>query len=83
MRGPWNGEQWEHVSESARMAPVDDGDGQASVKSTKEERALTEAAALRTKSEPSSDPITGAELGAGPGAGANAEGARSRITVKH
>src|SRR3954464_2711350 len=31
MRGSWNGEKWEYVTEGSRMAPVDGGDGLAAV----------------------------------------------------
>lgn len=64
MRGPWNqGEDWEYV-EAPRPA-VDGGDGFASVQlSADEESALNDMKA-RTLSDPSSNPITGADLGAG------------------
>ena len=82
MRGPWNGDKWEFVTEQADMAPVDDGDGGATVKLTKPEAKLGEKAAARSQSDPSTDPITGAELGAGPGAGENAEQARAALDAK-
>jgi Mn-containing catalase len=82
MRGPWNGEKWEYISDGKKMAPVDSGDGNASVKLAKNEAALGEAAALRTQSDPEADPVTGAELGAGPGAGENAEQARAELDTK-
>ncbi len=82
LRGPWNAEKWEYVSDGTAMAPVDRGDGLASVGVSKAEAALIEAAAVRTRSEPTDDPITGAELGAGPGAGANAERARADVNAK-
>ncbi len=81
-RGPWNAEKWEYISDGTEMAPVDSGNGLASVGVSNAEAALIEAAALRTQSEPTDDPITGAELGAGPGAGANAEQARADIDAK-
>jgi Mn-containing catalase len=77
-RGAWNGEKWEYISDGGKMAPVDGGDGLASVKLKQTEHELGQQAALRTQSDPSIDPITGAELGAGPGAGENAETARER-----
>jgi Mn-containing catalase len=44
---------------------VDGGDGSASVKLSRKDMALTKKVAQRTKSDPSSDPTTGAELGEG------------------
>jgi Mn-containing catalase len=69
--GPWNsGENWEVVSDRQAQVAVDGGDGLATVKlATKDARTLENLAA-RTLSDPSIDPITGADLGAGPGAGA-------------
>jgi Mn-containing catalase len=69
-KGPWNtGEQWEFVSEIDEMAPVDGGDGLPQVKISRQEKALLDQAAMRSRSDPLSDPTTGADLGAGPGAG--------------
>lgn len=64
MRGPWNqGEDWEYVE--APGPAVDGGAGSASVQlSADEESALNDMKA-RTLSDPSSNPITGADLGAG------------------
>lgn len=64
MRGPWNqGEDWEYVE--APGPALDGGDGFASVQlSADEESALNDMKA-RTLSDPSSNPITGADLGAG------------------
>lgn len=75
--GPWNqGGQWEVVSDRDAQAAVDGGDGFPSAKmSTEQKRAVTQLAA-RTKSDPSSNPLTGADLGAGPGAGKTARTAR-------
>ena len=69
-RGPWNqGEQWEIVDDREKQAAVDGGDGSASVMlKTKEARAVAQEA-QRNKSAASGDPTTGADLGAGPGAG--------------
>lgn len=68
MEGPWNsGEEWERVD--SHTAPVDDGDGKASVNLSGREKKDVQAAAERTKSDPSGNPTTGADLGAGPGAG--------------
>jgi Mn-containing catalase len=68
--GPWNqGEQWKVVSERARQGAVDGGDGTASVGLAASERAALKALAKRTQSQRDADPLTGADLGAGPGAG--------------
>jgi len=70
LRGPWNqGEQWEFVSDRDMQAAVDGGDGEASVRLSSDEVALLKQNAQRTLSDPTADPITGADLGAGPGAG--------------
>ncbi|EQB12933.1 MAG: manganese catalase family protein [Novosphingobium lindaniclasticum] len=74
-QGPWNtGDQWERIDDIEANLPVDGGDGQASVGLTDAEK---EAAALmltRLQSDPNAEPITGADLGAGPGAGKVANG---------
>jgi Mn-containing catalase len=61
--GPWNsGGDWEVRSKAVEQLAVDGGDGSASVVlDSSEEKALT-ALALRTASEPQSNPLTGAEL---------------------
>lgn len=70
MRGPWNeGEQWRYVEDRDAQVAVDGGDGSASVGLGKADIKTIEAFALRTASDPSSNPVTGADLGAGPGAG--------------
>jgi Mn-containing catalase len=69
--GPWNaGELWERVEDRDAQSAVDGGDGTASVTLTEPQQAAIDAFAARTASQPDSDPLTGAELGAGPGAGA-------------
>jgi len=69
-RGPWNqGDQWEFISDGAQLKPADGGDGSAKVKVTQEELDRVNQAAQRTRSDPMSDPLTGADLGAGHGAG--------------
>ncbi|NEX64764.1 manganese catalase family protein [Noviherbaspirillum galbum] len=66
MRGSWNqGQQWQFVSDRNEQSAVDGGDGMPSVNLTTEEEAALNAMALRTQSEPSEDPVTGAELKAG------------------
>lgn len=70
MRGPWNqGEQWEYVELRGDDAPVNGGDGNPTVKLAAKEIKAIEQAALRTKSRTDVNPVTGADLGAGPGAG--------------
>jgi Mn-containing catalase len=70
MNGPWNsGDQWERVDDLNATLPIDGGDGTASVKLDKKVAAVAEKLAARTLSDPSLDPTTGVDLGAGPGAG--------------
>lgn len=70
VRGPWNeGEQWEYVDDPEAQAAVDDGDGEASVTLDELGSEAVAAFARRTASDPGSNPVTGADLGAGPGAG--------------
>lgn len=68
--GPWNsGDEWERVDDILSHIPADGGDGTASVELDGRSRKDVEAAAARTKSNPDINPTTGADLGAGPGAG--------------
>jgi Mn-containing catalase len=68
--GSWNtGEQWEKVDDLEQVMPVDKGDGTATVKLTKAETTVCNKAAARLASDPTVDPETGVDLGAGPGAG--------------
>ena len=68
--GPWNeGEQWEAVSDREAQAAVDGGDGHATVALSKKDQTAVDAFMTRTMSDPESNPVTGADLGAGPGAG--------------
>jgi len=77
VRGPWNsGEQWEFVTDRDEQAAVDGGDGTASVKLGRTEKATAERLTQRTMSRPDSDPTTGAELGAGNGSRAARKGRR-------
>ncbi|WP_448191388.1 manganese catalase family protein [Azospirillum sp. sgz301742] len=70
MRGPWNqGDQWEFVEMRADQKPVNGGDGNPTVRLAAEEMKAIEKVAARTKSRTDLDPVTGADLGAGPGAG--------------
>ncbi|NQD73621.1 manganese catalase family protein [Pseudomonas sp. CM27] len=64
VRGPWNeGEEWEYVENPS--AAVDGGDGTASVELAAPDLAVLEAMKLRTMSDPTSNPVTGADLGSG------------------
>jgi len=68
--GPWNsGENWEVVSDRDAQVAVDGGDGLATVKLAAKDVKTLEKLATRTQSDPTIDPITGTDLGAGPGAG--------------
>jgi Mn-containing catalase len=70
MRGPWNeGADWEFVSDREKQAAVDGGDGGYEVRLSAEEKALLKKLAKRTASHTDINPVTGADLGAGPGAG--------------
>lgn len=74
-RGPWNqGPQWEVIEDREAQSAVDGGDGSASVVLTSQQQAALDAFAKRTASDPNGDPTTGADLGAGPGAGATKRG---------
>lgn len=64
LRGPWNqGPEWEFV-ESPQPA-VDGGDGMASVDLSKDQKKVVQQMAVRTQSDVSVDPLTGADLGSG------------------
>jgi len=77
-QGPWNsGEQWERVEDREEQSAVDGGDGTATVGLTDTQVAALEALAARTMSDPESNPVTGADMGAGPGAGAT-----SRVSLQ-
>jgi Mn-containing catalase len=71
MRGPWNeGEQWEFVGDAVEcQTPADGGTGLPTVTLTTAEQTIADALADRTASDATINPITGADLGAGPGAG--------------
>ncbi|MGE3932462.1 MAG: manganese catalase family protein [Rhodospirillaceae bacterium] len=64
IEGPWNsGKEWERIEDPSSQAAVDGGDGTASVELDGDTAELNEEAAARTRSDPDSDPKTGAELG--------------------
>lgn len=68
--GPWNtGAQWDKLDDIEGNLPLDGGDGIASVKMPDDDREEAGAMMARLKSDTSSSPVTGADLGAGPGAG--------------
>ena len=70
MSGPWNsGPQWERIDDLAQTMPIDGGDGTASVGLDSDDVQVAAKLAARTKSDPTGDPVTGVDLGAGPGAG--------------
>jgi len=67
-RGPWNqGDAWRFVSNRDEQGAVDGGDGKASVQLQSDEAEILDTLAARTQSDPTSDPVTGAELGRGDG----------------
>lgn len=69
-RGPWNeGGQWQYVDSFDEQCAVDGGDGNPTVTLAAAEMKAIEQTALRTMSRTGIDPTTGADLGAGPGAG--------------
>lgn len=71
VEGSWNsGELWERVTDRDAQAALDGGDGSCDVDLSEREQVALETMAARTLSDPDARPATGAELGAGPGAGA-------------
>jgi Mn-containing catalase len=70
VEGPWNsGQQWDRIDDLSKTMPIDGGDGSASVVLTDDEQAAALKLASRTLSNPTANPVTGVDLGAGPGAG--------------
>lgn len=68
MDGPWNsGDLWDR--DDGPTPSLDGGDGSASVQLDKADAKVATAMIKRTASDPGTDPLTGADLGAGPGAG--------------
>ena len=68
VQGPWNGGgDWKVVSDRDQQVAVGGGDGLATVQVTDEERTLLDQMAVRTMSDPETEPLTGAELGMGIG----------------
>jgi len=69
MRGPWNSdENFEYLTGGDEQMPADGGDGLPKTKLQGEEAKAVKAMAERTKSDPDSNPVTGAELGQEDGA---------------
>ncbi|MDR5856380.1 manganese catalase family protein [Caballeronia sp. LZ062] len=63
-RGPWNeGGDWQFVADP--QPAVDGGDGTASVTVSELEKDALSTMATRTASDPTADPVTGADLGSG------------------
>jgi Mn-containing catalase len=68
MQGPWNaGDMWDR--DEGPTPALDGGDGTASVMLDGEEKSAFRQLQTRTMSDPAIDAVTGADLGAGPGAG--------------
>jgi Mn-containing catalase len=75
-QGPWNtGEQWECMDDVEANLPLGGDDGLASVKLSAAQKKVVGKLETRTASDPSTNPVTGADLGAGPGAGTTTDGA--------
>ena len=65
MRGSWNqGDQWEFVGDTSKMQAVDGGAGDAVVTLSTDEKSMLDLAAQRTASSRTTNPTTGADLGA-------------------
>jgi Mn-containing catalase len=63
-RGSWNSdENFKYVSDREEMLGMDGGDGWPTVKLSPEQRECVKAMKQRTRSDPQSDPTTGAQLG--------------------
>src|SRR3954462_8802097 len=64
--GPWNsGDQWDRIDDLEQVMPIDGRDGTATVVLDSADQAVATKMAKRTMSDPSGDPLTGADLGAG------------------
>ena len=67
MRGPWNqGADWDFVTDREKQMAVDGGSGEAEVKLPADDIKVLKQMQVRTMSDPSKDPQTGAELGLDP-----------------
>jgi len=68
MEGPWNsGPLWQR--DEGPTPALDGGDGLASVSMSSADAQVAQAMKTRLRSDPKVDPVTGADLGAGPNAG--------------
>jgi len=82
--GPWNsGDQWDRIDDLSQVMPVDGGDGLPHVELSSSDMAALSKLARRTMSVPTSNPTTGADLGAGPGAGRTATGDKGGAASVH
>lgn len=65
-RGPWNmDEHFTYITERDEQLAVDGGSGLPEVMLSDDEARVVQQAAARTRSDPSEDPMTGADLGMG------------------
>jgi Mn-containing catalase len=68
--GPWNsGPQWDRIDDLTQTMPIDGGAGTATVELDRSDAKVVDKLAARTLSDPTANPVTGVDLGAGPGAG--------------
>ena len=64
MRGPWNSDDnFRYVSKAEEFIAMDGGDGMPAVQLSDQEREILQALKQRTRSDPQTNPKTGAELG--------------------
>lgn len=85
MQGPWNsGEQWQRIDDLNEVLPADSGgEGTASVKLGGSDTSALTKMMTRLKSDAGSNPVTGADLGAGPGAGKTTNGDKGTAESIH
>lgn len=79
LQGPWSSEPTFEVRQA--QVAVDGGDGRATVKIDAHDTELLEAAAIRLKSDPASDPVTGAMLGMDAGEALSGNGHRGAEAI--
>lgn len=87
MNGPWNqGEQWDKLDDIEGSLPLSGGDGEAMVELPADQLSSYDAMVARLASDPTMSTTTGADLGAGPGAGKTTDedlgGAQSMVEAK-
>jgi len=64
MTGSWNkGEAWKHVADPLSVSPLNGGDGKVTVGLSAKEKKTLDLMTVRTRSNPTTNPMTGAELG--------------------